>query len=134
MKILVVDDDGTIAANAIVFLSFWGHEVEVVHDGLTALRRARAWLPGVIIARIALQGMDGFALTAAVQSDPRLRAAGIVLAGLPHDLAARRKAALLEVRAYLSIPLNVAELQRVISSISSSGMRSAPRSRRRGVA
>lgn len=134
MRILVADGDGALAPSCIVFLSYWGHEVEVVHDGLAALRRARAWSPDVLVARVLLDGMDGYALTAAVRADARLRDTAVVLAGAASDGSARRRAALLGASRYLATPLAVPELQRVVGALARRHVHDgAARPRRRGV-
>lgn len=133
MRILVADGDGPIAPTCVVFLSYWGHEVEVVRDGLAALRLARSWAPDLLVARPALDGMDGHALTAAVRADARLRDTAVVLAGPAGDAPARRRAEQLGA-AWLSTPLRVAELQRLVRAVAA---RRAPppaaRPRRRGL-
>jgi two-component system, sensor histidine kinase len=134
MRFLVADDTGALAPTCIVFLSYWGHEVEVVHDGLAALRRARSWGPDVVLARVALEGMDGLTLAAALRADARLRETAVLLAGPPRDEHARRRARDLGAAAYLETPVVVSELRRVAVRLEEAHAEIATRARRRGVA
>ncbi|HEX7487500.1 MAG TPA: response regulator [Anaeromyxobacteraceae bacterium] len=133
MRILVADDTGSLAATCIVFLAYWGHEVEIAQDGLAALRRARVWHPHVILSRVALPVMDGLTLAAATRADPRLGDVAVVLAGPPDDFA-RMRARDLGVTGYLATPLVVAELQQLMNRLSEAHQPAATRVRRRGVA
>ncbi len=132
MRILVADDTGSLAATCILFLAYWGHEVEIAQDGLAALRRARAWHPDAILSRVALPVMDGLTLAAATRADPRLSDVAVVLAG-PGDDFARLRARELGVTDYLTTPLVVAELQRLMTRVSEAQPPSAARARRRDV-
>jgi CheY-like chemotaxis protein len=135
MKILVADGEGLLAPTCIVFLAYWGHEVEVVHDGREALRRARSWAPDVLVARVALDGMDGYALTAAVRADARLRDTAVVLAAPAGDRLSRERARLLGASGFLGTPLSVPELQRTIGALARRHVHEGvARPRRRGVA
>lgn len=70
-RILVVDDDERIAASVRRALVYDGYEVEVTHDGITALNAARNTPPDLVVLDLMLPGMDG------EQVCRRLRNAGI---------------------------------------------------------
>jgi DNA-binding response OmpR family regulator len=59
-KILVVEDDPTIAEVLCRYLAHDGHEVEHVSDGPTALNRALTGGPDLVLLDVMLPGMDGF--------------------------------------------------------------------------
>jgi PAS domain S-box-containing protein len=62
-RILVVDDHIDAATSLARLLSIMGgHEVEVAHDGLTALRLARCFRPELAILDIGMPVMDGYEL------------------------------------------------------------------------
>ena len=63
-RILIVEDEPDIALGLEDDLRVEGYEVEVVGDGLTALRRARE--PGwdLILLDVMLPGKDGLTLSA----------------------------------------------------------------------
>lgn len=59
-KILVAEDDPTIADVVCRYLIHDGHEVEHVMDGTTALNRALSGSPDLVVLDVMLPGMDGF--------------------------------------------------------------------------
>ncbi|WP_248964459.1 response regulator transcription factor [Sphaerisporangium perillae] len=58
-RILVVDDDPTVAEVVVKYLERDGHVVESVGDGAEALRRALANPPDLLVLDLMLPGMDG---------------------------------------------------------------------------
>ncbi|MEU5881118.1 response regulator transcription factor [Spirillospora sp. NPDC047279] len=58
-RILVVDDDPTVAEVVSRYLVRDGHQVECVADGLEALRRAEGAPPDLVVLDLMLPGMDG---------------------------------------------------------------------------
>ena len=58
-KILVAEDDPTIADVVCRYLVHDGHDVEHVSDGTTALNRALSGSPDLVVLDIMLPGMDG---------------------------------------------------------------------------
>lgn len=58
-RILVVDDDPTIADVVVRYLERDGHQVECVGDGHEALRRAEAATPDLVVLDLMLPGIDG---------------------------------------------------------------------------
>jgi DNA-binding response OmpR family regulator len=58
-RILVVDDDPTVAEVVVKYLERDGHLVESVGDGAEALRRALADPPDLLVLDLMLPGMDG---------------------------------------------------------------------------
>ena len=113
MRILVADDAGTLAPTCIVFLAYWGHEVEVARDGFEALRKARAWRPDLVIARATLDRLDGLRLLSTVRAGGGLEETDVVLAGA--DAPVREIARRLGVAGFLETPLVVPELARAVA-------------------
>ncbi|TYK51470.1 response regulator transcription factor [Actinomadura decatromicini] len=58
-RVLVVDDDPTVADVVARYLARDGHAVTCVADGPSALRRARAERPDLVVLDLMLPGMDG---------------------------------------------------------------------------
>ena len=61
-RVLLVDDNHDAANGLATLLGLLGHEVQVVHDGPTALAAARSNTPDVALVDIGLPGMDGYAV------------------------------------------------------------------------
>ena len=58
-RIVVVDDDPTVADVVGRYLMRDGHTVECVHDGYEALRRVAEEPPDLVVLDLMLPGMDG---------------------------------------------------------------------------
>lgn len=58
-RVLVVDDEQSLAKIVASFLSREGYQVRCAFDGLTALDEARAWEPDVVVLDLMLPGLDG---------------------------------------------------------------------------
>ena len=71
LKVLVVDDNVDTARGLAQLLSVSGHEVQVVHDGHSAVEVATLHGPDVVILDIGLPGMDGYEVAG------RLRGEGV---------------------------------------------------------
>lgn len=59
-RVLVVDDDPTVAEVAAGYLERAGYDVERAGDGLAALERFAALRPDLVVLDLMLPGMDGF--------------------------------------------------------------------------
>lgn len=68
MKILVVDDDLALADVIAFTLRRAGFQIELAHDGLTALERWRTESPDVVILDLNLPKMDGLAVCQHIRS------------------------------------------------------------------
>ncbi|WP_241668417.1 response regulator transcription factor [Pedococcus bigeumensis] len=58
-RVLVVEDEPTIADAIAARLTAEGFDVQQVHDGLVALDRAAAWDPELVVLDVMLPGLDG---------------------------------------------------------------------------
>jgi DNA-binding response OmpR family regulator len=59
MRVLVVDDEQSLARVVASYLERDGHEVECAFDGLRAVEAARARPPDVVVLDLGLPGLDG---------------------------------------------------------------------------
>jgi PAS domain S-box-containing protein len=60
LRILLVDDSHDATKTLGKILEMRGHEISSVGDGPTAIERAAAWAPDVVMLDIGLPGMDGY--------------------------------------------------------------------------
>jgi PAS domain S-box-containing protein len=79
-RVLLVEDNVDAADGLAMLLGILGHEVRVVHDGLTALSTVSAAPPDVMVVDIGLPGMNGYDLARRIRRDPALR--NVVLVAL----------------------------------------------------
>jgi DNA-binding response OmpR family regulator len=68
-RVLVVEDERTIADAIAARLHAEGFAVEQVHDGLTALERAAAWAPDLVVLDVMLPGLDGYEVCRRLQTE-----------------------------------------------------------------
>ena len=94
-RVLVVEDNLDVAQSLAEIVEMFGHDVEIASDGPTALAKARARRPDVVLCDIGLPGMDGYQVARAFRSDPELYSARLVaLTGYaqPDDVREARSA------------------------------------------
>ena len=76
--VLIVEDDVNALSGYLEFLAVAGFEPTGISDGAEALRVALKNPPDAIVTDIALPGMTGFNLAAALRSDERTRHVPII--------------------------------------------------------
>jgi K+-sensing histidine kinase KdpD len=59
-RLLLVDDNVDAASSQAALLRVLGHEVEVANDGETALAKAQAFRPEIVLLDLGMPGMDGY--------------------------------------------------------------------------
>jgi two-component system OmpR family response regulator len=59
-RVLVVDDEDSITQLVSTVLRYEGFEVETAHDGRTAVKRAAAFHPDLVVLDVMLPDLDGF--------------------------------------------------------------------------
>jgi len=72
-RILVVEDDLTLAELLRGMLEGRGHRVRVAHDGRQGAEQAHTWLPDLVLMDLHMPVMDGFASAAAIRQHPATR-------------------------------------------------------------
>jgi DNA-binding response OmpR family regulator len=68
-RVLVVEDDLTIAESVAARLRAEGFEVEVAHDGPAAVARVRDTRPDLVVLDVMLPGFDGLEVCRRIQAD-----------------------------------------------------------------
>jgi DNA-binding response OmpR family regulator len=69
VRVLIVEDDSTIAANLYDYLAARGHAVDAAADGITGLHLAVSHPFDAIVLDLGLPGMDGATLCRKLRSD-----------------------------------------------------------------
>jgi CheY-like chemotaxis protein len=70
VRILVVDDNEAAARTMGWMLEAMGYQSAIVHDGLSAMEKAREFLPHLVLLDIGLPGMNGYDVCRAMRADP----------------------------------------------------------------
>jgi len=60
LRVLIVEDSRDVAEMLAVLVSLWGHEVETVYDGSSALEVFGRYQPNAVLCDLGLPGMDGY--------------------------------------------------------------------------
>lgn len=110
-RILVIDDDGDIAALVGLKLELDGHTVTIEGDGTAGCARARADRPDVLIVDWTLPGMTGPEICAALREDPAMKDTWLImLTARPLDEAGMTSTGADEVVAKPFSPRKLSEL------------------------
>jgi CheY-like chemotaxis protein len=69
-RVLLVEDNQDALEVLSDLLAMWGHEVQGVPDGLSAVNKALAMQPDVALIDIGLPGIDGYEVARRIRADP----------------------------------------------------------------
>jgi CheY-like chemotaxis protein len=112
VRVLLIEDEETIARVLREVLEHRGHTVEVASTGAQGIVKARAFRPDVVLLDLGLPDVDGIDLAKVIRSDPELKHVWLV-AVTAH--AREPDAALAGFDAYFHKPINLDELARHIT-------------------
>ena len=116
LRVLIVDDNSDAADSLANLLQVQGHATSVDYDAESALRRARADRPDVMLIDIGLPDVDGYQLASALRSLPET-AATVPVAVTGYGQAKDRERALQAGFAHhLVKPVDMTALVRILES------------------
>jgi CheY-like chemotaxis protein len=72
VRVLVVEDQMSIADALGALLELWGYEVSVTYDGEAALAAATTFHPRVVLLDLGLPGIDGYEVALKLRECPEL--------------------------------------------------------------
>jgi CheY-like chemotaxis protein len=124
MRIVFCEDEPTIRKLIALSLRGTAHEFRMAADGGEALGLVRDWRPDVLITDVAMPGMDGRQLAAAVRADASLRDLRIVFmtASVRRDEAGIDEVAVgARAAGHLRKPFGPAALRSLLVSLEASG-------------
>jgi CheY-like chemotaxis protein len=94
-----------------------GNEVQIAHDGLSALEAGKAFRPAVVLLDIGLPGMDGYEVARKLRKTPEGKDALLIAQtgwGQEEDRLRSTEAGF---DAHLTKPLDLAALQSVLANL-----------------
>jgi len=109
-RILVVDDQRTIAEMTAGLLRNLGHEVQIALDGESALAQLRDGPFDLVVCDIMMPGMDGYEVCRRLRADPATTLLPVVLVTSADPQAERIKGIEAGADDFLAKPVNWAEL------------------------
>jgi len=114
-RVLVVDDNRDGADTLAEVVVLLGHEVEVAYDGPSAIEKARAIRPDVVLCDIGLPGLSGYEVARALRSADGPRAL-IALTGYaqPEDVQRALDAGF---TGHLAKPVDLDVIERVLGAV-----------------
>jgi len=116
-RVLVVDDDPAHRTLCVEAIGKLGLKVIEAEDGRRALTRARFERPDLIVTDIAMPGLDGFELAAALRRSKRTQEIPVVFitgeSGTEHEVRARELGAV----AYVSKPFDPSLLTSIVAGV-----------------
>jgi signal transduction histidine kinase/ActR/RegA family two-component response regulator len=113
-RVLVVDDNEDAASSLGMLLKYLGTDVEVVHDGPTALSMIERYRPDVVLLDIGMPGMDGFEVARRIRERAHLGSVVLIALtgwGQAEDRSRTREAGFDH---HLVKPADIAALQSVL--------------------
>ena len=115
-RVLVIEDNLDAAETLREMLLLWDHEVQVAHDGVQGVQKARTFRPDVILCDIGLPAMDGYEVARAIRSESALaRTLLVAVTGYasPDD---QRKAADAGFNRHLAKPVPIETIEEVLAT------------------
>jgi PAS domain S-box-containing protein len=122
LRVLVIEDNVDAANSLRDVLKLNQHHVEVAHDGLAGLAKAREFKPDVVLCDIGLPGMSGFEVARAFRADESLgKTLLVALSGyaLPED---RQQAAEAGFHHHLAKPPSLKKLGDLLARVHDGGL------------
>jgi PAS domain S-box-containing protein len=113
-RVLVVDDSEDAAESLAELVEMFGHMVEVAYDGPSAIAKARANTPDVILCDLGLPGMSGYDVARALRGASMAGLQIVAVSGFaqPEDL---RRAAEAGFDRHVAKPLDPEEIERLLA-------------------
>jgi len=118
-KILIVDDDVSIAELMKTLASMEGHEPTTVNDSTKAIEVANSVNPDLITLDLMMPGLTGFELCELLHNDPKFANIPIVIISAKDDAESKAKAIRVGARDYLTKPFGVDDFIGKIKSLTS---------------
>jgi CheY-like chemotaxis protein len=114
-KIMVVDDEATLANVLREVLSAEGHDVYVESDGLTALSRMLELQPDVVLSDVMMPEMGGAPLLTAMRDNAYLgETPVIIMSALPESLVLDSCSGF---SAFLQKPFSMAQMLKAVGDV-----------------
>lgn len=116
-RILVVDDNEGVTGWLERLLGQRGYDVDVAHDGISALELIERRAPDLVVLDVVIPGLNGFDVCRRVKQDPATRLLPVVLVTGNHEREKRIEGADAGADDFLSKPIDTEELLARVRSL-----------------
>lgn len=113
-KVMIVEDEKTIADAIAYALKREGYEVEAIYHGGMALQRLQEFRPDAIILDVMLPGMDGYEILKKLQSKGKI---GVIMLTAKEDIVNKVLGLELGADDYMTKPFDMRELLARLKSL-----------------
>jgi PAS domain S-box-containing protein len=113
-RVLIVDDNVDTAQGMARLLTRAGHEVDLAHDGIEALEKARQQRPEAVVLDIGLPGMDGFDVARQLRREASCAGATIIAVTGYGQAEDRKRALEAGCHYHLVKPVDIEELKSIL--------------------
>ncbi len=79
VKVLIVDDSGTIRKTAEAILGKEGYDVKTAGDGFIAFSKIMAFKPNIIFLDIMMPRLDGYQVCSVIKSNPDFKETPVLM-------------------------------------------------------
>jgi two-component system sensor histidine kinase/response regulator len=115
-KILLIDDDDALRKALEAALRVFGHETAAAVNGEEGIRRAREFMPDLILCDVNMPGMDGREVLQVLRNDPVLSNRQFVLMTGNQEANPQREGMNLGADDYLPKPFELGQLKSCVES------------------
>ena len=122
-KILIVEDDADIRQLINLRLRARNYETAFAGDAITAMTVARKENPDLVILDLGLPGGDGFVIMERMKAIASLSATPVIVITARDPVSSRDRALAAGAHAFLSKPIDMAELTSAVASALDQGTR-----------
>jgi PAS domain S-box-containing protein len=115
-RVLIADDNEDAAESLSMLLELAGHEVQVAHDGKSALSRAETFQPEFAVLDIGMPKLNGYDVARLVREQPwgaKIRLIAVTGWGSDHD---RQRTLEAGFDHHLTKPIDPDELQKIVAT------------------
>ena len=115
-RVVIVEDDQSVANGLRRVLSLHGYEVRVAYTGPEGVRLAREWPPEVVLCDIGLPGLDGYGVATALRQHPATARARLIAVTADDSDAVRQRSQEVGFEQHLVKPVDAEVLLELLGS------------------
>ena len=119
IRILVVDDEVDVAEILSTLFTAMGHETRTAIDGSEGLRLARSFQPRIVFLDLAMPGLDGYQVAAAIRADTGSAQPTLIALTVSEGVTVNAAVKAAGVDAYMHKPADTLALIAVVTDIAS---------------